>query len=122
MESAFENEKEQDFTSTVARYLDLENSTSEREILEALINSKANGTVIGISSSLLGRSMYLTGVIDLIVGDNAMVILQAYDTNGYILPETKIPLESIKAVRPFASKFENPFVNKLNEAQNPLLF
>ncbi|RAV99540.1 hypothetical protein [Pseudochryseolinea flava] len=120
MEPVFENDKSS--SVAVSRYLDQENFTSEKEIFEALIDSKSQGTVIGITSSLLGRTMYLTGVVDLVLGDHSIVVLHAYDTNGYILPETKIPLDSIKAVRSFASKFENPYVSKLNEEQNPLLF
>jgi hypothetical protein len=65
--------------------------------------------------------MFLTGIVDIILGDRTTVVLQAFDTNGYILPETKIPMDTISAVRSFASKFENPFVTKLNEEQNPLL-
>ena len=120
MESAFD--KKQTNSVSVGSYWDQDNFTSEKEVLQALIESKASGTVIGIISSILGRTMYLTGVADLILGDRPVVILQAYDTNGYILPERKIPLDCIKAVRAFASKFVNPYVSKLNEEQNPMSF
>jgi hypothetical protein len=107
--------------SSIGRYLDQENFTTAKDILSALIDSKSNGTVIGITSALLGRSMFLTGIVDIILGDCSIVILQAYDTNGYILPETKIPVDTITAVRSFTSKFENPFVTKLHDEHNRLL-
>lgn len=84
------------------------------EILKRLLESKVKGTIIGVTASTLGTTMVLAGIDDVLLGKIPMVVLKPYDTYGYILPETKIHLEDISSVRPFASKFQNPFEKKLN--------
>lgn len=87
--------------------------THRNEIINEVIKSKKDGTIIGIISSVLGTGMYLTGVDDFITGDDsAVVILKRFDMSGYMFPTTSIPLASIRAVCPFTSKYENPFLPK----------
>jgi hypothetical protein len=101
-----------------SRFMEQEDVTNPGHILNHLLNSKEKGTVIGIVSPVLGRLMALTGVEDLILDERPMVILKPYDMNGRILPTAKILLENIYSVRPFTSKFENPFVAKFEEGNN----
>ena len=85
------------------------------EILKKLIDSKVNGNLIGITSPLLSRIMVVTGVEDIVLDDSPIVVLKPYDKSGCMLLETKIPLSEIYSVRPFTSKFENPFLQKLGD-------
>jgi hypothetical protein len=94
-----------------------EEITNPKEILEQILDSKSKGTVIGISSPILGRGMVLTSVEDLILGGSPLIVLKPYDTSGNMLPETKIYLENINAVRAFSTRFENPFVSKFEDDQ-----
>jgi hypothetical protein len=91
------------------------------DILKIILESQTHGTVIGIVSPLLGRTIVLTGIESLILEDSPLVVLKPYDIYGYILPETKIYLEDITSVRPFTSHFKNPFESKLGENQNTML-
>jgi hypothetical protein len=87
--------------------------TCRNEIINEVLRSKKDGNIIGIISSILGTGMYLTAVDDFIIdGDSAIVILKQFDMSGYMFPTTRIPLSSIKAVCPFTSKYENPFLPK----------
>lgn len=91
---------------------DAEEITNPKEILEHILDSKNNGTVIGISSPILGRGMVLTSIEDIILGGSPLIVLKPYDTSGNILPERKIHLENIPAVRAFSTRFENPFISR----------
>jgi hypothetical protein len=83
------------------------------EIANEVLKSKKNGNIIGIISSVLGTGMYITAVDDYIItDDSAVVILKQFDMSGYMFPTTRIPLASIKAVCPFTSQYENPFLPK----------
>jgi hypothetical protein len=85
-----------------------------REIFREILRSKEKGTVIGISSPVLGRVTYLTGVEDIVVDEtcNVYVVLKPYDTSGYMFPVRNVSLEKIHSVKPFSSKFENVWIEK----------
>lgn len=89
-----------------------------------ILKSKQDGNIIGIISPALGGpGMYLTAVDDFILadGDNPLVVLKRFDMNGYLFPINKIPLNSIKAVCPFISKFENPYLPKADPGLKDML-
>lgn len=88
------------------------------EIFKALLESKDNGTAIGIKSSLLGKGMFVTGVEDILVGDgneNTRIILKGYDFTGHILETNVISLTDIEGVCCFSSKFGNPILKTLSK-------
>lgn len=95
----------------------LEFITLPRTILQALHESKDNGTVIGITSPVLGRGTFLTSVNDIIILDDIAssptIILKPFDANGYFLETNVIKLDDIRSVCVFTSKFENPFMKRL---------
>ena len=107
--------------TSVPRFIMQEEFNSPVDILKKILESQTQGTVIGIVSPLLGRTMVLTGIETLILEDSPLVVLRPYDIYGYILPETKIYLDDITSVRPFTSQFKNPFESKLGENQNTML-
>ena len=99
------------------RFNNAENLISEpTKIFKALLDSKEKGTVIGITSPILGKTMCLTCIEDLILSNEGelIVVLKSYDINGYILPSNKISLSHIESVYPFTSMFQNPFIPKRN--------
>jgi len=98
-----------------SRYMGNEEFTDSDDILRLIVNAQREGTVIGIKSSYLGRLMVLTGVKDFVLDEPPTVTLQPYDLTGYILPTTHVPLDSIIAVQPFKSKFENPIVSRFDQ-------
>lgn len=105
-----------------SQILDPEVFTSPKDILQQLLESKQKGTMIGIIAPVLGTLMVLTGVQDLIFYDSPVVVLKPYDAHGSMLSETKIPLDTIESVQPFASQFENPFIARLSDGgQEPFL-
>jgi hypothetical protein len=91
------------------------------DIVSHLVTSKENGTIIGINSYLLGTTMVRTGVEALIFDDELLILLKPYDVHGYMLPVTRLALHDIQSVRSFTSKFENPFVVRMNDDRNSLL-
>lgn len=97
------------------RFMETEDVTNPSHIVAKLLESKNNGTVIGILSPILSSVMVLTCVKELFFDDQLLVEIMPYDTNGQILPATRIYLHEIKSVKPFTSKFQNPFVAKLSE-------
>jgi hypothetical protein len=115
------NEKFDPLSISFSRFMEQEEFTTTGDIIKHLLSSKENGTVIGISSTVLGRTMVLTGIRDLIFGDELLIVLMPFDTSGYMLPATKISVKDIRSVKPFKSKFENPFVAKLRDDQNSML-
>jgi hypothetical protein len=115
------NEKFDPLSISFSRFMEQEEFTTTGDIIKHLLSSKENGTVIGISSTVLGRTMVLTGIQDLIFGDELLIVLMPFDTSGYMLPATKISVKDIRSVKPFKSKFENPFVAKLRDDQNSML-
>jgi len=98
-----------------------EEISNPTDIVSHLITSKENGTIIGINSYLLGTTMVRTGIEALIFDNEFVVVLKPYDIHGYMLPVTRLFLSEIQSVRSFTSKFENPFVARMNEDRNSLL-
>jgi hypothetical protein len=94
--------------------MNLELTTTPQEIFRELLKSKEAGTVIGVTSPLLGSFTYLTGVEDLVVDDrlDVYVIFRPSDTSGYFFPNRKVKLDRIFSVKPFKSKFENSWAEK----------
>jgi hypothetical protein len=88
------------------------------EIFKALLESKVQGTAIGIKCDQLGKGMFVTGVEDILVGDgheNTRVILKGYDFTGHVLETNTIFLTDIEGVCLFASKFGNPILKTLSK-------
>jgi hypothetical protein len=81
-------------------------------ILEALLDSKMNNTVIGIHAKLLGPATFLTAVNEIVLqaGAEPLIILADCDTAGHSLPVNTLRLSEIKNVIPFASPFKNPIL------------
>jgi hypothetical protein len=87
--------------------------TNEKAILEALINAKENGTMIGIHAPVLGTGTYITGVVDLATNDyDTLVFTKGYDITGHFLDKSSLKLSEIRSVIPFTSIFINPFLRK----------
>lgn len=90
-------------------------NTSE-EILAVLVNSRENGSSVGICCPVLGSDVLITAVENIILEDGQTIIaLKHYDQSGYILPLARINLLEIKAVCPFTSVFKNPFLDNLEK-------
>lgn len=92
--------------------------TDPREVLKALLDSKDNGTAIGIKSKALGDGMFVTGIENILLGDgaeNTQIILKGYDFTGHVLETNAIPLTDIEGVCSFASKFGNPILKTLSK-------
>ena len=101
--------------SAVQLYVDKEFITSSDTILQELLHSKLNGNMIGISSPVLGTGMFITAIEDILLeGKRSIIILKRYDITGHFLATNKVLLNKITAVCPFQSKFENPFLAKVN--------
>jgi hypothetical protein len=95
--------------------------TTPKEMLNALQDSKANHSTVGINSPMLGSGTFLTCVTDIIVLDDLAasptIVLVSYDVTGYFLPTNILKLEDISSVCPFISKFNNPFVKNFERAK-----
>ena len=92
--------------------------TDQREVLKALLDSKDNGTAIGIKAKSLGDGMFVTGIEDILIGDgaeNTRIILKGYDFTGHVLETNAILLTDIDGVCSFASKFGNPILKTLSK-------
>src|SRR5688572_17996382 len=94
---------------------DLAFITEREEILNALLESKDHGTVVGISAAILGNGVFLTAVENVVVtsSDDFIITLKGYDVTGYILERNKIRLSDIRAICRFQSKFKNPYLKEL---------
>jgi hypothetical protein len=89
-----------------------------KDILKALLDSKGNGTAIGIKSPVLGKGMFITAVQDILIGDgheSTQIVLKGYDFTGHILETNVIRLTEIEGVCMFASKFGNPILKAINK-------
>ena len=93
-----------------------ENVSNRSDILRKLVDSKFQGTVVGLVTRVLGIAMVLTGIEDIILDESPAIILKPYDVYGYILPERRILLDDIYSVKSFASKFKNPFETRLADS------
>jgi hypothetical protein len=90
------------------------------DILKALLNSKEEGTSIGIKANDFGIDPIITAVENIIFEESqTLIILKHYDSSGYILPSYKINLLNITAVYPFATPFKNPILNNLEKDKPP---
>ena len=103
--------------------LEQEFITHPDEIINEILKSKKDGNIVGIVSPVLGTGMYLTAVEDFILTDigEPLVILKMYDMSGYLFPTNRISLHGIKAVCPFKSKFENPYLPKMDRGLKDML-
>lgn len=105
------------------------NFLSERELIThpdditgEILKSKQEGNIVGIISPVLGSGMYLTAIDDLILTEgSSRVVLKRFDISGYLFPIHEIPLNSIKAVCPFTSKFKNPYLPKTDRGFRDML-
>jgi hypothetical protein len=96
--------------------IDLAFISEQEEILKVLYESKNQGSVVGISASILGNGIFLTGVDNIIeANDNFIIVLKGYDVTGYILERNKIRLTDIRSVCPFKSKFTNPYLKEFTD-------
>ena len=99
----------------------LEWLTSTEEILKALLASKENGNVIGITALSFGPTMIMTAVDDVIdVKNDKIVLLRETDLLGIRLPESELLLSEIVRVHPLRTKFNDPFHVRLrgDQAEN----
>jgi hypothetical protein len=93
--------------------IEMEFISESDQILHVLEQSKVNGTVVGISASILGSGVFLTGVDNIIKTDSDyLIVLKGYDVTGYILERNKIFLSDIRSICPFQSKFKNPYLRE----------
>ncbi|HTF30388.1 MAG TPA: hypothetical protein VK625_16160 [Flavitalea sp.] len=86
-------------------------------IFKALLESKENGTAIGIKSEVLGKGMFVTGIEDILIGDggeNTKIVLKGFDFTGHVLETNSIQLTQIEGVCTFPSKFGNPILKTLS--------
>ena len=94
--------------------IDLAFISDPTEMLEILVDSQVNTTVVGISAPVLGNGVFLTSVEHIHpAGPDYIIALKGYDVTGYILERNKIRLSDVRAVCPFKSKFNNPFLKEL---------
>lgn len=88
----------------------------QAEILQALLQSKEDGSSIGIKSAAFGPETIITAVEDIQFGEGqTMIVLKHYDSSGYMLPCHKLDLSEIEAVCPFTTRFENPILSNLDK-------
>jgi hypothetical protein len=89
---------------------------SENEILTKLIDSKENGTAIGVNAPGCSADMIITAVEDIVLTeDQTLIILKPYDMTGYMLLNNRINLSEIESVYAFTSTFKNPFLENLEK-------
>jgi hypothetical protein len=95
---------------------DLNFFDSPHDILNALLQSKEQGTSVGIKSNCLGQEMVTTAVEDIIFHDtHTVIVVKHYDGSGYILPSHKINLLEIQAVFQFNTPFVNPYLKSIDK-------
>jgi hypothetical protein len=96
--------------------------SSPNDILNALQESKDQGTCIGIKCLTLGDGILITAVEE-IVSDNGETLIhfKYYDSSGYILPSHKARLSEIDLVYPFSTPFTNPYLASIDK-EKPWFF
>jgi hypothetical protein len=98
-------------TSPTPMVINTDLISTERGILDALLQAKENGTMIGIHAPVLGMGTFITGVLDIVINDyETSVVTKGYDVTGYFLDKSTLKLSEIKSVIPFTSIFVNPFL------------
>lgn len=89
--------------------LELEFIKNRRSIYRELAISKEAGTVVGITSPVLGDGMFITAVDDIYTTEaGAVVQLKPYDMSGHFLARTQLSLSEIRSVCPFKTAYRNP--------------
>ena len=104
--------------NTVMQHLSTELVSEPGEILSILVESKAQGTAVGINAPALGNEICVTGVEDVIMNDDITIVLKRYDNTGYMLETNKLKLSDIRSVFPFKSPFENPYMKTLKHGRS----
>ena len=99
--------------NTVMETLSMELVSEPGEMLNALAESQACKTAVGIIAPLLGNEICVTAVENIIIGSDITIILKNYDITGYMLETNKVKLSEIKSVCPFKSPFGNPYMRTL---------
>ena len=90
--------------------------TAQSDILKVLLQSKEEGTSIGIRAGALGSDTMVTCVEDIIFEEHqTLIVLKHYDSTGYILPSHKINLSEVQGVCPFSTPFLNPFLENIEK-------
>jgi hypothetical protein len=88
--------------------------TATEDILKALLDSKENGNVIGITALSFGPTMIMTAVDDVVdVKNDKIVLLKETDLLGIKLPESELLLSEIVRVHPLRTKYNDPFHARL---------
>lgn len=84
---------------------------SRKQMLNALIESRKNGTAIGIYSDVLGEGMFVTGVDDVYNDNNEqIVVLNQYELSGLILLRSTLSVGEIKGVCAFDMPYRSPLL------------
>ena len=96
--------------------------STPQDILNALQESKEQGTCIGVKCSTLGDDILITAVEE-ITTDNGepLIRFKYYDSSGYILPSHIARLSEIGSVYPFSTPFTNPYLNIIDK-EKPWFF
>lgn len=97
----------------VMKMVGLEFVIDPDKILNILTDSKDNRTAVALAATPLGSDYYITCVEEVMLGENGgevTVVIKPFDITGYIFSTTRLQLSDIKAVSPFKSKFENPYM------------
>jgi hypothetical protein len=89
--------------------------TEKKGILNVLLKSKEDQTVVGILSKVLGEGIHITVVVELTISElNSTIIhLNPVDTSGSMLKTSRLRLSDIEAVFPFRSPYKNPFLGRI---------
>lgn len=92
--------------------------TGTVEILKALEESRANGTVIGITALSFGPVMVMAAVEDILeVRNDRIIVLKENDLLGLPIPETELLLSEIVRIHPFRTRYDDPFHVQLRETR-----
>jgi hypothetical protein len=91
-------------------------ATGPQEILKVIVNSKENGSTVGIRSSLLGQGFFITAVEDIILEEGeTSILLKPFDVTGFVLPSNKLRLAEIEAACPLISEYKNPVLRNIEK-------
>lgn len=84
---------------------------SRKQMLNALMESRKNGTAIGVYSDVLGEGMFVTGVDDVYNDSNEqVVVLSQYELSGLILQRSTLSVGEIKGVCVFDMPYTSPLL------------
>jgi hypothetical protein len=100
------------FYKRTAAAMELEFIKSRKAILKEINACKISGSALGITCSILGDGMFLTGIEDVYNnGVDYVIILKPYDMSGYCLNRNHLSLNEIRSVCPFKTLYRNPLLN-----------